>query len=122
MRLVVAAIVQIAALRLALETSQAEEGRLRRSLEEAQEELLCPVCEDNKVEVALIPCGHTACQPCVTRLTARISAAHNAAPLARPEPGPSSERELVGTLILGECHMCRRPYHATQRFFLGGGC
>ena len=110
--------VQVDALKASLEASQNELRTLRGLLETSQEKLLCAVCEDGPVTVALIPCGHTACQKCVERLT------------ARPNGHSETDSELLGVgplgayamgTSLGECHTCRRPFLGVLRIFFGIG-
>lgn len=89
------------------------------------------MCEDRKVDTALVPCGHTACQECVAQLAARPLTAHHGPQAglqvsADPDllfmfglQGPSVDAGAGPSL--GECYMCRRPYVSTQRVFLGSG-
>ena len=43
-------------------------GEETKTLEEAEEEKLCKICYANEADTAIAPCGHCACEDCITTI------------------------------------------------------
>jgi hypothetical protein len=125
-----------------LAQAQAQIQRLQAQLEEARAELLCVVCEERKVSIALQPCGHTACEQCAMQLVAHFPRSlQNLAQReagATPVPSTDNNRDFLlwnaraplmlassvvenslATGAVGECHMCRRLFTGMLHVYIG---
>ena len=123
---------QISSLRIALQSALDEAVQLRHQLDASHEALICAVCEDAKVEVALVPCGHTACLSCVARLSSRLQSSLEGSPSPVNQSMNETDLLQLWTLevsatnatdgkYLGECHMCRGLFTGSLRIYFGSG-